>query len=123
MLHPQPELPQIHLQCVRELAERFRNGDMCRLTEQVIFTDPYYDAPVNKHSSPKLDSLVHALRTDTEAKVVVSGLKVCTMTLVEYTYMQLSIENLMHNISVRVAVFDEKLCIVTCIIYMLHTHT
>lgn len=62
----------------RALAERFRNGDMCRLTEQVIFTDPYYDAPVNKHCSPKLDSLVLALRTDTEAKVVVSGLKVRT---------------------------------------------
>ena len=61
----------------RAMAERFRNGDMCRLTEQVIFTDPYYDAPVNKHSSPKLDSLVHALRTDTEAKVAVSSLKVC----------------------------------------------
>lgn len=60
----------------RALAERFRNGDMCRLTEQVIFTDPYYDAPVNKHCSPKLDSLVHALRTDTEAKVAVSGIKV-----------------------------------------------
>ena len=91
MLHSQSESPQSHLRCLRELAERFRNGDMCRLTEQVIFTDPYYDAPVNKHSSPKLDRLVHALRTDTEAKVVVSDLKVCTMTLVKYTNMQLRI--------------------------------
>lgn len=59
----------------RALAEQFRNGDMCRLTEQVIFTDPYYDAPANSHTSPQLDDLVHALRSDVQAKLAVSALK------------------------------------------------
>ena len=62
----------------RALAEQFRNGDMCRLTEQVIFTDPYYDAPANSHTSPQLDDLVHALRSDVQAKLAVSALKVST---------------------------------------------
>lgn len=33
---------------VRERAARFENNAMCRLTEQVIFTDPYYAAPSNR---------------------------------------------------------------------------
>lgn len=57
------------------MAERFRNGDMCCLTEQVIFTDPYYAAPVNSHT-PQLDELALALRSDQEAKIAVSKLKV-----------------------------------------------
>ncbi len=63
--------------CCRPLAERFRNGDMCRLTEQVIFTDPFYPAPVNKHTSPRLDDLATSLYSDTAAKVAASALKVC----------------------------------------------
>ncbi|DBA92693.1 TPA: hypothetical protein ACH3X1_002903 [Trebouxia sp. C0004] len=59
----------------RVLAERFRNGDMCRLTEQVIFTDPYHAAPVNSHTTPHLDQLVHSLRSDTQAKLAASSLK------------------------------------------------
>ena len=59
----------------RILAERFRNGDMCRLTEQVIFTDPYYAAPVNSHT-PQIDALACALRTDQEAKIAVANVKV-----------------------------------------------
>lgn len=59
----------------RVLAESFRNGDMCRLTEQVIFTDPYYAAPVNSHN-PEIDDLACALRSDQEAKIAASRLKV-----------------------------------------------
>ena len=62
------------------LAERFRNGDMCRLTEQVIFTDPYYAALVNSHN-PQIDALACALRSDQEAKIAVSSLKVLTSLL------------------------------------------
>ena len=49
---------------------------MCRLTEQVIFTDPYHAAPVNSHTTPHLDELVHSLRSDTQAKLAASSLKV-----------------------------------------------
>ena len=50
---------------------------MCRLTEQVIFMDPFYAAAVNKHTSPQLDDAAQGLYTDVEAKVAVSELKVC----------------------------------------------
>lgn len=49
---------------------------MCRLTEQVIFMDPYHAAPVNSHTTPHLDELVHSLRSDTQAKLAASALKV-----------------------------------------------
>ena len=50
---------------------------MCRLTEQVIFMDPFYAAAVNKHTSPQLDDAAQGLYSDVEAKVAVSELKVC----------------------------------------------
>ncbi|BDA46322.1 probable methylthioribose-1-phosphate isomerase at N-terminal half [Coccomyxa sp. Obi] len=59
----------------RELVRRFENVDICRLTEQVIFTDPYYSAPVNRHTSPQLDDLAHAFQHDVEAKAAVTALK------------------------------------------------
>ena len=49
---------------------------MCRLTEQVIFTDPYYDAPVNRHTSPHLDAWAASLQKDSEAKIAATRLKV-----------------------------------------------
>ncbi len=54
---------------------RFQNGEICRLTEQVIFTDPYYDAPVNRHTSPQLDDLAAAFRADAQAKAAITALK------------------------------------------------
>lgn len=55
---------------------RFENVDICRLTEQVIFTDPYYSAPVNRHTSPQLDDLARAFQNDVAAKAAVTALKV-----------------------------------------------
>ena len=43
---------------------------------QVIFTDPYYAAPMNRHTSPQLDGLARAFRADAEAKAAVTALKV-----------------------------------------------
>lgn len=54
---------------------RFQNTEMCRLTEQVIFTDPYYAAPPNRHTSPQLDALAAAFREDAEAKAQATRLK------------------------------------------------
>ena len=56
---------------------------MCRLTEQVIFTDPYYAAPVNSHN-PQIDELACALRSDQEAKIAASRLKVMAFLKVSY---------------------------------------
>eukprot|EP00798_Chlamydomonas_sp_ICE-L_P015321 gene15321-21405_t len=57
-----------------QIAE-FTNNEMCRLTEQVIFTDPYYPSPHNHHTSPHLDADAIALYTDSEAKEAISHLK------------------------------------------------
>lgn len=56
-------------------AHLFNNPEMCRLTEQVIFTEPYCLASNNRWSSPQLDQDVEDLRHDTAAKVAVSRLK------------------------------------------------
>lgn len=41
----------------------------------MIFTDPYYEADVNKHTSPQLDDAVATLRKDTEAKAAALAAK------------------------------------------------
>lgn len=57
----------------------FENNEMCRLTEQLIFTDPYYKAPFNKHTSPQLDEDAAALYEDAEAKAAAARLKLIFM--------------------------------------------
>jgi hypothetical protein len=60
----------------RRQAARFQNDAMCRLTEQVVFSDPYRAAPVNRHTSPQLDAEAAALRADAPAKTAAAALKV-----------------------------------------------
>ena len=60
----------------REQLAKFQNGDICKLTEQVIFTDPYFSAPVNRHTSPQLDDLAARFQADVQAKVAATALKV-----------------------------------------------
>jgi 5-methylthioribose kinase len=60
----------------RSLVGRFTNNEMCRLTEQVIFTDPYNpNAQYNRHTSPQLDGEVKDLQSDAAVKVAVAQLK------------------------------------------------
>ena len=63
------------LQC-RDQVAKFKNTELCRLTEQVIFTDPYYAAPVNRHTSPFLDDVAQQFRQDVAAKAAAAELKV-----------------------------------------------
>ncbi|CAG9461929.1 unnamed protein product [Pedinophyceae sp. YPF-701] len=58
-----------------DLAARFRNPEMCRLTEQVVFTDPYFPADINKHTSPQLDADVADLRADARLKAAAAEMK------------------------------------------------
>eukprot|EP00897_Mesotaenium_endlicherianum_P008927 jgi/Mesen1/8062/ME000432S07348 len=51
------------------------NMELCRLSEQVIFTDPYHAAPINRWTSPQLDDDARALREDTGLKIAVASLK------------------------------------------------
>ena len=51
------------------------NVALCDITEQLVFTDPYYAAPMNRHTSPQLDGLVAELRADVDLKVAAQQLK------------------------------------------------
>eukprot|EP00878_Enallax_costatus_P005791 GHUV01006072.1.p1 GENE.GHUV01006072.1~~GHUV01006072.1.p1 ORF type:complete len:713 (+),score=234.96 GHUV01006072.1:191-2329(+) len=59
----------------REMVVQFTNPDLCALTEQVIFTDPYTQAPLNRWTTPQLDDAAAGLRSDIEAKAAISVLK------------------------------------------------
>ncbi|CAI6003434.1 unnamed protein product [Closterium sp. NIES-65] len=51
------------------------NVEMCRLTEQVIFTEPYVLATNNRWTTPQLDDDAAALREDVELKLSITELK------------------------------------------------
>jgi 5-methylthioribose kinase len=51
------------------------NVALCDITETLVFTDPYYAAPLNKHTSPQLDGIVAELRADVDLKVAAQQLK------------------------------------------------
>ncbi|KAH7672261.1 Methylthioribose kinase protein [Dioscorea alata] len=57
------------------VAEYCGNVDLCRLTEQVIFSDPYKIAKYNRWTSPYLDQDAEAIREDDILKVEVAELK------------------------------------------------
>ena len=51
------------------------NVALCDITETLVFTDPYYSAPLNRHTSPQLDGIVAQLRADVDLKVAAQQLK------------------------------------------------
>ncbi|MCO5551210.1 hypothetical protein L7F22_004709 [Adiantum nelumboides] len=57
------------------VAEFCGNVELCRLTEQVIFTEPYMEASNNRWTSPQLDEDVQALRNDEVLKLELADLK------------------------------------------------
>lgn len=64
------------LTCSCDAVAKFcRNVDMCRLTEEVIFTEPYFEAPNNHWTTPQLDGDAKAIREDTELKLEIAALK------------------------------------------------
>lgn len=50
------------------------NAELCDITESLVFTDPYYEAAMNRHT-PQLDALVAEMRSHTELKVEAQRLK------------------------------------------------
>lgn len=50
------------------------NVELCDITEALVFTDPYFAAPLNRHT-PGLDPLVTELRADADLKVAAQHLK------------------------------------------------
>jgi 5-methylthioribose kinase len=51
------------------------NGALCDITENLVFSDPYIEAPMNRHTSPQLDVLVGELRRDRDLKVEAQRMK------------------------------------------------
>ncbi|QFY63758.1 S-methyl-5-thioribose kinase (plasmid) [Rhizobium grahamii] len=51
------------------------NVELCDITENLVFSDPYFEAAMNRHTSPQLDPLVAELRADRDLKVEAQRLK------------------------------------------------
>lgn len=59
----------------RDLALFADNVELCDITENLVFTDPYFEAEMNRHTTPQLDLLVARLRADMSLKVEVQHMK------------------------------------------------
>ncbi|WP_181699512.1 S-methyl-5-thioribose kinase [Chthonobacter albigriseus] len=59
------------------------NVALCDITENLVFTDPYFAAPLNRHTAPQLDALVARLRADVDLKVEAQHLKTAFTTRAE----------------------------------------
>lgn len=59
----------------RAVAEFCGNVELCRLTEQVVFSDPYKVSEYNRWTSPHLDRDAEAVREDNALKLEVAELK------------------------------------------------
>lgn len=67
----------------RLIADFCGNTDLCQITEDLIFTDPYRIAPDNRWTSPHLDDIARAFREDDDLKIAVSRLKLKFMSSAE----------------------------------------
>jgi 5-methylthioribose kinase len=52
-----------------------RNIELCRITEDLVFTDPYREAPLNRWTSPQLDADKRAFEKDSALKVAAQARK------------------------------------------------
>ncbi len=60
----------------KKLVARFcDNTELCKITEDLIFTDPYRESERNRWTSPQLDADAAAVRADGALKAAVSELK------------------------------------------------
>nr|GEZ74375.1 methylthioribose kinase-like [Tanacetum cinerariifolium] len=59
----------------KAVAEFCANVEICRLTEQVVFSDPYKISEFNRWTSPYLDTDTEAVRNDNILKLEVAELK------------------------------------------------
>jgi len=59
----------------RDLALFAENIELCDITENLVFSDPYFDAELNHHTSPQLDDIVARMRRDIDLKVAAQEMK------------------------------------------------
>lgn len=51
------------------------NHALCKITEDLVFTEPYFSAPLNRWTQPHLDSMVASIRTDAVLKTAAQHYK------------------------------------------------
>jgi 5-methylthioribose kinase len=59
------------------------NSAMSKISEDLIFDEPYFSAPLNRHTRPQLDALAESVRRDTPLKLAVQELKACFLSNAE----------------------------------------
>jgi 5-methylthioribose kinase len=69
------DLSMVTKQKKADLALFSDNVELCDITENLVFTDPYFDAEMNQHNSPRLDKYVSELRSDQSLKVEAQHMK------------------------------------------------
>lgn len=66
-----------------EMALFSQNTALCKITEDLVFTDPYYDNELNRWTSPELDDTVADIRADPQWKASIQELKYMFLTRAE----------------------------------------
>jgi 5-methylthioribose kinase len=59
------------------------NTELCKITEDLIFTDPYRIAALNRWTQPQLDKVAAEFRADVALKLAISRLKLKFLTAAE----------------------------------------
>jgi 5-methylthioribose kinase len=59
------------------------NVDLCKITEDLIFTDPYRIAEPNRWTTPELDRVARTFAEDAELKIAITALKAKFLTSAE----------------------------------------
>jgi len=68
----------------KEQMQRFcENIDLCKITEDLIFTDPYRVADKNRWTRPELDRVAKSFAEDAELKIAITELKAKFLTQAE----------------------------------------
>jgi 5-methylthioribose kinase len=80
------------------------NTELCKITEDLVFTDPYRQAKLNRWTSPDLDEIAARFRRDTDLKMAVQRLKFKFLTAAEAL-----IHGDLHSGSVMVTTGDTRI--------------
>ena len=80
------------------------NTELCKITEDLVFTDPYRQAKLNRWTSPELDETAARFRQDTDLKMAVQRLKLKFLSTAEAL-----IHGDLHSGSVMVMPDDTKI--------------
>ena len=59
----------------KKIGDFLTNTAMCKISEDLIFDEPYFDAPMNRHTAPQLDDIFAAFKKDAALKCAVQEMK------------------------------------------------